>query len=105
LTPMGEMSMHAGVSTWTRMPGQTWPGFAAAFLGMWMTMMVPMMIPPFTVMLWRYRQAAAKNGATRLGSASVAVTLGYFFVWSGIGLVIFPVGAAFSGAPAVERAL
>ncbi len=87
---MGEMSM------WTRMPGQTWPGFAAALFGMWMTMMVPMMAPPFAVMLWRYRAAAATSGATRLGSASVLVTLGYFFVWSGIGIVVVPALAVVS---------
>jgi hypothetical protein len=25
---------------WMRMPGQTWPGAAASFLGMWVVMMV-----------------------------------------------------------------
>jgi len=30
---------------WTRMPGQTWPGAAASFLGMWVVMMVAMMLP------------------------------------------------------------
>lgn len=65
---MGEMSMHAGatMSMWTRMPGQTWPGFAASFLWMWITMMVPMMILPFAVTLWRCRRmdsaAACRHG-------------------------------------------
>ena len=30
---------------WMRMPGQTWPGAAASFLGMWVVMMVAMMLP------------------------------------------------------------
>ena len=95
VTPMGDMAMHAGgaMSMWTRMPGQTWPGFAASFLGMWMTMMVPMMLPPFAVMLWRYRTAARRNGATRLGVASVMVALAYFAVWSAIGVALCPLVA------------
>ena len=90
--------MHAGgaMSMWTRMPGQTWPGFAASFLWMWMTMMVPMMIPPFAVMLWRYRQTAAERGATRLGGSIVPVALGYFAVWSAAGLVALPIVVAAS---------
>ena len=88
--------MHAGgaMSMWTRMPGQTWPGFAASFLWMWMTMMVPMMIPPFAAMLWRHRQTAAGHGAMRLGGSSLPVALGYFAVWSAAGLIAFPIVVA-----------
>ena len=86
---MGGLSMSGeGMSMWTRMPGQTWPGFAASFLWMWMTMMVPMMIPPFVVMLSRYRGVASRGGLTRLGAPSMAVGLGYFAVWSAIGVAI-----------------
>jgi hypothetical protein len=28
---------------WMRMPGQTWPGDAVSFLGIWVVMMVAMM--------------------------------------------------------------
>jgi predicted metal-binding membrane protein len=80
--PMGEMSM------WTRMPGQTWPGFAASFLAMWMTMMVPMMIAPLAVMLWRFSRGALRVAPIRLGAAIVIAGLGYVAVWSGIGLLI-----------------
>lgn len=31
--------------TWMQMPGQTWLGAAASFLGMWIMMMVAMMLP------------------------------------------------------------
>lgn len=91
---MGEMAMHAGgtVSMWTRTPGQTWPGFAAAFLGMWMTMMVPMMIPPFAVTLWRNARAAVP-GIKPLSPSSAWTGLGYFGVWSAIGVAILPVVA------------
>jgi predicted metal-binding membrane protein len=41
---------------WMRMPGQTWPGAVASFLGMWVVMMVAMMLPSLVPMLWRYRQ-------------------------------------------------
>lgn len=65
---MGHMAMHANeaASMWTRTPGQTWPGFAASLLWMWMIMMVPMMIPPFAVTFWRYRRAAPKDTVARV---------------------------------------
>jgi predicted metal-binding membrane protein len=45
---MGEMPMPGRWTmpmAWMRMPGQTWPGAAASFLGMWVVMMVAMMLP------------------------------------------------------------
>jgi len=39
--------------------GQTWPGAAASFLGMWVVMMVAMMLPSLVPMLSRYREAVA----------------------------------------------
>ena len=47
---------------WMRMPGQTWLGFAASFLGMWVAMMVAMMLPSLVPMLWRYRASSAPPG-------------------------------------------
>src|ERR1044072_820209 len=47
MSTMGEMTMPGGwtmSTTWMRMPGQTWPGLAASFLGMWVVMMVAMML-------------------------------------------------------------
>ena len=52
---------------WMRMPGQAWPAAAAMFLGMWIVMMVAMMLPYLVPALWRYRQAFAATGETRLG--------------------------------------
>ncbi len=47
MSAMGEMPMPGGWTmsmAWMRMPGQTWPGAAASFLGMWVVMMVAMML-------------------------------------------------------------
>src|ERR1700720_1117921 len=44
MSAMGEMPMPGGWTmsmAWMRMPGQTWPGAAASFLGMWGVMMEP----------------------------------------------------------------
>jgi predicted metal-binding membrane protein len=46
MSAMGGMPMPGGWTmsmSWMRMPGQTWPGAAASFLGMWVVMMVAMM--------------------------------------------------------------
>jgi predicted metal-binding membrane protein len=53
---------HPGES-WMRMPGQTWPGAAASFVGMWVVMMVAMMMPSLVPMLSRYRQAVGRTAA------------------------------------------
>ena len=93
---------------WMRMPGQSWPAAAAMFLGMWVVMMVAMMLPYLVPALWRYREAVAESGETRLGMRSVLVGAGYFFVWTLIGLAAFPLGAALAAIqmqyPAVSRA-
>jgi len=74
---MGAMSMM-----WMRMPGQTWLDVAASFVGMWIVMMVPMMLPSLILMLRRRRGPVA------------LVAVGYFFVWTVVGLAIFPIGVA-----------
>jgi hypothetical protein len=69
MSGMGEMPMPGGWTmsmAWMRMPGQTWPGAAASFLGMWVVMMVAMMLPSLVPMLWRYRQAVGSAGEPRL---------------------------------------
>src|SRR5260370_8780379 len=92
---MGEMPMPGGWTmsmAWMRMPGQTWPGAAASFLGMWVVMMVAMMLPSLLPMLWRYRQAVGRTGETRLGRLTALGGVGYFFVWTVFGIAAFPVG-------------
>ena len=94
---------------WMRMPGQTWPGTAASFLGMWIVMMVAMMLPSLVPMLWRYRQAVGRSDEPRLGWSTVLVGVGYFFVWTVIGIVVFPLGVALVAVemrqPAITRAV
>jgi len=94
---------------WMRMPGQTWPGAAASFLGMWFVMMVAMMLPSLVPALWRYRQAVGRTGQTRLDRLTAVVGLGYFFVWIVFGMAIFPLGVALATVemqrPALARAV
>jgi predicted metal-binding membrane protein len=97
MSPMGEMPMPGGWSmsmAWMRMPGQTWPGAAASFLGMWVVMMIAMMLPSLAPMLWRYREAVGRTGETRLGRLTVLVGVGYFLVWTMLGMAVFPLGVA-----------
>jgi predicted metal-binding membrane protein len=97
MSAMGEMPMPGGWTmsmAWMRMHEQTWSGAAASFLGMWVVMMVAMMLPSLVPMLWRYRQAVARTGETRLDRLTALVGVGYFFVWTVCGMAAFPLGAA-----------
>ena len=112
MSAMGEMPMPGGWTmsmAWMRMPGQTWPGAAASFLGMWVVMMVAMMLPSLAPMLWRYRQAVGSTGEKRLGLLIVRVGVGYFFVWTVFGMAAFPLGVALAAIemqqPALARAV
>jgi predicted metal-binding membrane protein len=73
MSAMGEMPMPGGWTmsvAWMRMPGQTWPGAAASFLGIWVVMMVAMMLPSLVPMLWRYRQRRSAGGCHSVGLGS-----------------------------------
>src|SRR4030081_1600925 len=112
MSAMGEMPMPGGWTmsmVWMRMPGQTWAGAAATFLGMWVVMMVAMMLPSLIPMLWRYRQAVGRQGETRLGRLTALVGVGYFFVWTVFGMAVFPLGVALAAVemqqPALARAV
>ena len=97
MSAMGGMPMPGGWTmsmAWMRMPEQTWSGAAASFLGMWIAMMVAMMLPCLVPMLWSYRQAVGRTGETRLGRLTTLVGIGYFFVWTMLGVAIYPLGVA-----------
>ena len=79
---------------WMRMPGQTWPGAALSFLGMWVVMMTAMMLPSLVPMLCRYRRAVGRAGPERLGRLTALVGMAYFFVWTVFGMAVFPLGVA-----------
>src|SRR3989442_3929962 len=89
MSAMGGMLMPGGWTmpmAWMRMPGQTWPGAAASFLGMWVVMMVAMMLPSLVPMLRRYRQAFAGTGEIRLGPRPVGERrLGWLTAIVGVG--------------------
>jgi predicted metal-binding membrane protein len=94
---------------WMRMPGQTWPGAAASFLGMWVVMMVAMMLPSLLPMLRRYRTAVGTAGDGRLGWLTLFVGAGYFGVWTLVGVAAFPLGVGLAEVemrlPALARAV
>ena len=112
MSAMGGMPMPGGWTmsmTWMRMPGQSWPGAAAAFLRMWLVMMVAMMLPALVPMLTRYQRALGTARRGRLGRLTTLVGTGYLCVWALFGLVAFPLGAVLAEiamrAPAVARAM
>jgi predicted metal-binding membrane protein len=112
MSAMTGMPMPGGWAmsmAWMRMPGQSWPGAAASFLGMWTVMMVAMMLPSLVPMLGRYRQAVGEAGTARLGRLTALVGAGYFLVWTALGVAVFPAGAALAALemqqPALARAV
>ena len=106
MSATGGMPMPGGWTmsmAWMRMPGQTWPGAAASFLGMWLVMMVAMMLPSLVPMLRRYRQAV--GGAMPIGRLTVLAGAGYFLVWTLFGMIAFPLGVALAQAAMEHPAL
>ena len=97
MSAMAGMPMPGGWTmsmAWMRMPGQTWPGTAASFVGMWIVMMVAMMLPSLIPMLRRYREAVTGAGPARRGGLTTLVAAGYFVVWTALGVAAFPIGVA-----------
>lgn len=112
MSATGAMRMAGGWTmsmAWMRMPGQTWSGAAASFLGMWVVMMVAMMLPSLIPMLMRYRRAVGKRAGPHLGRLTALVGVGYFFVWTLFGVAVFPLGVALAEIamrqPALARAV
>jgi predicted metal-binding membrane protein len=112
MSAMGGMVMPGDWTmsmAWMRMPGQSWSGAAATFLGMWVVMMIAMMLPSLVPMLLRYRRAMCCAGAARLARLTTLAGLGYFFVWTAFGVVVFPLGVALAAMtmqlPELSRAV
>lgn len=79
----GGMPMPGGwtMSTaWMRMPGQSWPGAAASFLGMWIVIMAAV-----TAAITAERLAPAGKPVARAGGA-VAVAVGLWLLARAAGL-------------------
>ena len=99
MSGMGGMPMPGGWTmsmTWMLMPGQSWPGAAASFAGMWTVMMVAMMLPSLVPTLCQYRRAVSSVSASRRDSLTVLVGVSYFSVWTLLGIAAFPLGVAFA---------
>ena len=98
MSATGGMPMPGGWTmsmAWMRMAGQTWPGAAASFLGMWVVMMVAMMLPSLVPMLGRYRQAVGGAGEARLGRLTAILLV--------IGVMDLRAMAVVAAAITVER--
>jgi len=85
--------------------GRTWPAAGASFLGMWVVMMAAMMLPSLAPMLSRYRQAVARMGVARPGWLTALAALGYFAVWTLLGMAIFPLGVGLAALEMQQPAL
>ena len=107
----GGMPMPGGWAmsmTWMRMPGQTWMGAAAAFLAMWVLMMVAMMLPSLAPALSQYRRrltGQARRTEPSCGRLTLWVGLSYFLVWALVGAAIYPLGALLAAAEMRSEAL
>jgi len=97
MSAMGGMPMPGGWTmsmAWMPMPGQTWLAAASSFVGMWVVMMVAMMLPSLIPILWRYREAIGGRLQVRASWLTALVGMGYFSVWTVVGMAVFPVGVA-----------
>jgi len=72
-------------------------------------MMPAMMVPSLVPMLSRFRRAVGRAGRVRLGPLTALAGLGYFAVWTALGLAVFPLGVAAAEVemrvPALSRAV
>lgn len=76
------------------MCGQSWIGAAASFLGMWTVMMAAMMLPSLIPTLWRYQRSLGGAGELPPSLRTLLVAGGYLLVWTLLGVVLYPLGAA-----------
>jgi predicted metal-binding membrane protein len=108
MSAMAEMPMPGGWTMshmWMLMPGQSWLGATASFVGMWVVMMVAMMLPSVTPALVRYNDSLGRASAGRGSALTVVVGVGYFGVWAVLGAAIFPVGVMFADVAMREPAM
>lgn len=68
---------------------QSWYGAAGEYLGTWMTMMVPMMLPSFLPMASRFRRSVPGGGGWQRHGLTALVAAGYLTVWLVVGVAAF----------------
>lgn len=91
----GGMDMPGGWTMsmmWMPMPGYTWIGSAAMFLLAWLVMMVAMMLPSALPMLLNIRRPSTRN----FEALALFAALGYFFVWTIIGALVYTLGVTYA---------
>jgi predicted metal-binding membrane protein len=81
-----------------RMAGQTELAAATSFIAMWVVMMLAMMLPSLVPMLLRYRRSLREQSETQVGVLTWIAAAGYFFTWTIVGLVVYPLGIGLSSA-------
>jgi predicted metal-binding membrane protein len=106
----GGMPMPGGWTmsmAWMRMPGQSWLGAAASFMGMWVVMMVAMMMPSLAPMLSSYRRSVRRVHGGRLAGLTALVAAGYLLTWAAVGAAVYPLGVVLGATemrwPALAR--
>jgi len=106
-TIYGERSMSGGMAmpggwtmsmAWMRIEGQSWLAAIFSFMGMWVVMMAAMMLPALVPALLRYRASLRVPGTVRLNATTALAGAGYFFVWTLLGAVAYPVGVIVTNA-------
>ena len=98
---MSAMPMPGGgtmAMIWMPMCGQSWIAAAASFLAMWSVMMVAMMLPSLTPMLWRHRRAVGQGGGVPPSLPTALFGAGYLLVWLLLGAAIYPLGTVVMAA-------
>lgn len=83
---------------WMRMPGQSRLAAAAAFLGMWVVMMVAMMLPALVPVLAKYRRALERHDVAGVTGLTALAGTAYFLVWAAYGAAAYAVGTVVVGA-------
>jgi predicted metal-binding membrane protein len=64
-----------------------------------------MMLPSIVPTLWRYLQAVGGTGEGRRGRLTALVGVGYFVVWTVVGIAAFPLGVALAEVEMQQPAL
>jgi predicted metal-binding membrane protein len=64
-----------------------------------------MMLPSFMPTLWRYRQSVYGTAEARLNWLTVLAGVGYFFVWTLLGMAVYPLGIALAALEMRQPAL
>lgn len=85
--------MMASMGHGTGVGGVPWLGAAAAFVAMWTTMMVAMMLPSLWPTLRRYRRGLEAMAVARPVLSTATLGAGYTGVWAAIGLLVFALDA------------